>query len=428
MNTKSKKILTWDDILNNNVTGGSDGIDSNNSNNGISNNSLLNNKITKEKIIEIIGNKDECNFGIKDVRNTCLPKNIAPKILGKIESIINNDHMGGNKNAQKNKNTNANRDTNTDTNTDTNANTSTNTDTNANTSTDTDTNTSTNTNTNAKTNTNTDTDINTDTNANNINIKKIKTYFDCDNDESEKCILKKIKIDPKFNKYFNIDQIDDLIKRYFKPEGPKDTFNFLSNHNIDNVLNQFFYKYNDDANKFYNIPFQLRDFEQYGTDLSKMDFYKEITENHYKTFGVVINTDNSFGSGIHWFCLFIDARQPEIIDIEYFNSSGRNPLAEIKTFLHNLDQELKHKFYNKKTINIKYSSNVALQEDNHSCGVWSLAYIWLRLEGVPAEWFNPSNIDDSVMHLLRKYFFTNDEKDKRTYGGNKKLDKSNKYL
>ena len=367
--SKKKKYLSWDDILKDNYTEGGTIINYEGGSDTIINYEGGNKNIKKnlEKIIHD-GINNECSFAIKNNNNqNCVPIAVLDKIQNKVLSVI--DTNGGNKN---------------------------------------------------------DNNDNNDNNSNNIN-KKIAEYFNCDGDEKEKCVLKNIKNDKKFHQYIDPNKIDDLIKRYFKPEGPKETFNFLSNHNIDQVLSQFYHRYSDEKNKFYNIGFQLRDFAKYDTELENFDFYEKITENHYKTFGVVINTDVSTGAGIHWFCLFIDARNPEYIDIEYFNSSGRKPLVEIQQFLEKTRQTLLNKFENKKIINIKYASNIQLQEDGHSCGVWSLTYIWLRLEGVPAEWFNPSNIDDSIMHSLRKYFFTNDDKEKRTYGGNK-LDKKNKYL
>ena len=238
-------------------------------------------------------------------------------------------------------------------------------------------------------------------------LSTIKDRFKCDD---ERCVLTKIRDNPNFSKFINIHQIDDMIKRYFKPEGPSETFNFLSNHNIDNVLNQFFHKYNDPKNKFYNIKFQMRDFAENNTELTEINFYQKINDENYKTFAVVFNTDYSNGIGIHWFCIFIDARDDDKIDIEYFNSSGRNPLKEIEVFLVGLEKDLKNQFKGRRKVNYKIVSNSRFQDDNHSCGVWSLSYIWLRLEGIPTAWFNPSNIDDSTMHLLRKYFFNTDNK------------------
>jgi hypothetical protein len=171
----------------------------------------------------------------------------------------------------------------------------------------------------------------------------------------------------------------------------------------------------------------MRDFAENNTDLSNLDFYYMINDEKYKTFAVVFNTDYSTGTGIHWFCIFIDARDENKIDIEYFNSSGKNPLPEISKFLLDLKQTLKNKFTNK-NINYKIVSNSRFQDDNHSCGIWSLTYIWLRLENVPAEWFNPSNIDDSTMHLLRKYFFLDDHKLEKQYDGGKINKKSIKKI
>jgi len=357
-------MLSWDTILNNNFTGGGE------EDKQIKNlNSQDSDSEIKKKVIKTIegGLKSECSFAKKEEKETsCIPGEKLEEFEKKALEIIRASNKNGGNKTDKTLNS------------------------------------------------------NNSNNSNKIN-SQIVEYFNCGGTETEKCVLKNLRDDKKFNKYFDPAQIDDLIKRFFKPEGPKETFNFLSNHNIDEVLSQYFHRYNDDENKFHNIGFQLRDFAKYNTNLQTFDFYKEITENNYKTFAVVINTDETTGPGIHWFCLFIDARHPERIDIEYFNSSGRPPLSEIETFLEKTRSELNNQFDGKRKIDVKYNQGIQLQEDGHSCGVWSLAYIWLRLEGVPQKWFNPSNIDDSIMHLLRKYFFTNDNKAKRTYGG-KKID------
>jgi len=223
-------------------------------------------------------------------------------------------------------------------------------------------------------------------------IQEAKNILGC---ESESCIIKNKDV----SEYIGIENIDDFLDKYFKPEGPALSFGLLSNFNIDEVLDQFEKKYSN--RRFYHIPFQMRDFEKVGTDLAYIDLSKKFMEG-YKTFGVVFNTDYSTGRGIHWFCVFGE-NYGDHINIEYFNSSGRKPLKEIEAWLCKTSIHLQKKL--NKPVHIKQTVGLYFQEDDHSCGVYCLAYIWLRLAGVPFKWFTPEKFNDNVMHKLRKNLF-----------------------
>lgn len=147
----------------------------------------------------------------------------------------------------------------------------------------------------------------------------------------------------------------------------------------------------------------MRDFAtvKNNKSLADINLAKQFSSG-YKTFGVVFNTDYSTGGGIHWFCIFGE-HFGDKIQLEYFNSSGKEPLEEIQEWLnttkHKIEKELNI------PVNIKYTVGIEFQDDNHSCGVYCLAYIWCRLEGVPFEWFKDKNFDDDIMHELRKSLF-----------------------
>ena len=223
-------------------------------------------------------------------------------------------------------------------------------------------------------------------------IEVLKDKLDCD---TETCVIKSLA--DNYDKYLSKDKVQDALLKYYKPVGPANDFGLLSNFNIDDVLSQYAQKYKN----FLHVKFQMRDFEERGTDLSRLDLAKKIAEG-FKTFGVVLNTDYSTGRGIHWFCIFGDFREKDI-KLEYFNSSGREPLPEVQKWLKNTEHRLRRD--TKRNVEVIYTANRPLQDDNHSCGVWCLAYIWLRLEDVPTSWFSPKNINDSIMHKLRSYLF-----------------------
>jgi hypothetical protein len=217
-------------------------------------------------------------------------------------------------------------------------------------------------------------------------VKSVKEIFNC---QSESCIFKK----PEFQRFMQINDLNQYLDSIFKPVGPDNQTAWLSNHNIDSVLDQLGKKFPD--RKFLHIPFQMRDFEKVGTDLANVDLAQKFKEG-YKTFGVVINTDYSDGSGIHWFPLFGE-NYDDRISLEYFNSSGARPLPEIYTWLSKTKHYLEKNTHEKKKVDLIIHSGIRYQQNDYACGLYSIAYIWLRLEGVPARWFNKKVFNDDLM-------------------------------
>jgi hypothetical protein len=223
-------------------------------------------------------------------------------------------------------------------------------------------------------------------------VAGMKEMLNCN---SESCVLKR----KDFVEFAKIANLEELLNTFFKPEGPATNFGLLSNFNIDDVLDQFEKKFS--SRQFLHIPFQMRDFEKVGTQLATVDLAEKL-KSKYKTFGVVLNTDWSSGRGIHWFCIFGEHLGNKIV-LEYFNSSGKEPLPEVQAWLqktkHYLTKELKI------PVEIHYSTGIVFQNDDHSCGVYCLAYIWLRLEQVSPQWFKADNFNDDMMHKVRKNLF-----------------------
>lgn len=224
-------------------------------------------------------------------------------------------------------------------------------------------------------------------------VDTMKEKMNC---SSESCVIKS----PEFMSFAKITNVDRVLDEFFKPGGPATHFGLLSNFNIDDVLDQLTSKFP----KFLHIPFQMRDFEKVGSELASVDLAKKFKDG-IKAFGVVLNTDWSTGKGIHWYCIFGEQLGRKI-QLEYFNSSGREPLPETQAWLqktkHYLEKELKM------PVTIRYSTGIEFQDDQHSCGVYCLMYIWLRLEGVSPNWFKAENFNDSLMHKARKALFRHD--------------------
>lgn len=223
-------------------------------------------------------------------------------------------------------------------------------------------------------------------------VNGMKDLLNCN---SESCVLKR----KDFVEFAKITNIEDILNNFFKPEGPAVGFGLLSNFNIDDVLDQFEKRFAHRS--FLHIPFQMRDFEKVGTQLATVDLAHHFKSGK-KTFGVALNTDWSSGKGIHWFCLFGEHHGDKIM-LEYFNSSGKEPLPEVQAWIqktkHYLTKELKI------PVQIHYFTGIEFQSDDHSCGLYVLAYIWMRLEQVPPTWFKAENFNDDMMHRVRKNMF-----------------------
>jgi hypothetical protein len=223
-------------------------------------------------------------------------------------------------------------------------------------------------------------------------IDKLKQIYNCD---SESCLLNKDEIRDVIGETVAQTQ----LKTRFKPPGPWDTFNWLSNFNIDEVLDQISTKHSD--KNFLHIPYQMRDFEQAQTELSNIDFVEKY-KTGVRCFGVVFNTDLSSGQGKHWFCIYGDMSKSPMT-IEYFNSSGELPLTEIDTWMKRT-KHLLEKGLNK-PVQDMIVSKVQYQNDNHSCGAYSLYYILSRLSGANVSDFKKNHINDKLMHEFRKHLF-----------------------
>jgi hypothetical protein len=223
-------------------------------------------------------------------------------------------------------------------------------------------------------------------------ITQLKNVYDCN---SESCLLMQGEIIDVIGQ----DKASEQLKERFKPDGPLDKKTWFSNINIDSVLDQIEKKYTN--KKFKHIPYQMRDFQKTCGELATIDFVKEYKKG-IRCFGVVFNDDVSTGNGTHWTAMFGDFSK-EPFTIEHFNSSGAGPKNEMREWMtktkHKLEKEL-----NKK-VEVKEVSKIQHQEDNSSCGVYSIYYIISRLEGLSYTLFEKNRIPDKLMWEFRHHLF-----------------------
>jgi len=223
-------------------------------------------------------------------------------------------------------------------------------------------------------------------------VDKLQKIYDCD---SESCLLTKEEIRANIGEGI----IENQLENRYKPQGPYNSNDWFSNNNIDKVLKQIEKKYK--SKNFLHIEFQMRDFEKANGSLSKIDMVEEYKKG-VRCFGVIFNTDVSSGNGEHWFAIFGDFSKTPLT-IEYFNSSGDDPLPEIAKWMKDTKNKLEKEL--KKPAKDVIVTKLINQEDNHSCGSYSLYYIISRLEGVPFEYFTKNIIGDKKMHEFRYHLF-----------------------
>lgn len=229
---------------------------------------------------------------------------------------------------------------------------------------------------------------------------------------SESCVVKKM-------------ESKGLVKgaaSAFKPDGPRKSTEWFSNSNIDEALEMIVRAYPE--RKFHHVPFAMRDFaKKKKTDVEKKELAESVSAKRFdeimsqdlintdfvklykegiRCFGVVFNTDYSTGRGQHWFCVFGDFSTTPMT-LEYFNSSGEAPLAEIDVWLNELRHTLESGI-GKKTEIYPYSS-IPHQEDSHSCGAYSIYYIYSRVHGVHPDVMQKNKLLDSDMHEFRNFLF-----------------------
>ena len=234
-----------------------------------------------------------------------------------------------------------------------------------------------------------DKELKNDKHQTNGELTKLKDTLNC---ESESCVINSEEVKNAIGE----DKSEEILERYFKPEGPRNNDNLLNNFNIDDVLESW----KRDHPGFYHVFYQMIDFDIVKTELATLDIV--TISKSYDSLGVVLNTDVSTGGGIHWFALYCDFKTKPL-QLEYFNSSGNLPRKEVQIWLARNKRTLLDAGMQCEVIN---AARIAHQQDSETeCGPYSLYYIKSRLNGVPAEQFNKKRIPDAKMLEFRQTLF-----------------------
>lgn len=229
-------------------------------------------------------------------------------------------------------------------------------------------------------------------------LDEIKGKVGAEGCHSESCILKYVENNASVEGKSKVRKIVDNV---LNPSGPFDSVDWLSNHNIDNVLNKVAKKYK----YFYHIDYKMKDeFVDSECILNNLDM-KSLCQK-YKCIGVVANQDVRSGPGIHWVALFIDFRHNgtpgDEYTIEFFNSAGGPIYTEMMVWMKKIQKDL---FMCGKESKIIQASKIQHQYRNSECGVYSIFYIWCRVDGMEWNSFEYKRIPDDKMVQFRKGIF-----------------------
>jgi hypothetical protein len=204
------------------------------------------------------------------------------------------------------------------------------------------------------------------------------------------------------------------VQRPLQPGGWKNDPNqWLSNHDIDNVL----IEYENSYPMFKAIQTATIDFDDlcYIEDLCKLK-NKEQVEEYLKLgktkIGVVFNLDKFSEGGSHWVSLFLDLQNGFVF---FFDSNGDKIPIEIKKLIERLK---KHCRELETPIELKEYNNykVRHQRENSECGMYSLFFIITLLTGkinnIPVnsldetlDLFRKSRVPDKYVSNFRKIYF-----------------------
>lgn len=198
----------------------------------------------------------------------------------------------------------------------------------------------------------------------------------------------------------------------FKIKGPIDCA-LLSDTNIDTVMQQWaakcpnFWAYNFNMLNYASFSFRKGKVLPSPDTLATVRF-EDLYLRGYRCAACVINSDVYQGAGKHWMALFADARDASpgaTWSVEFFNSSGNGPAPEWVNWMHKTRDAMEKLAPVGVRVEIVRVSRLRHQDSRSECGVYSLFYIWGRLNGVPYDYFAQTRISDKLMMEFRHHLF-----------------------
>ena len=198
-----------------------------------------------------------------------------------------------------------------------------------------------------------------------------------------------------------------LLHTLFAPEHPPEWLQnkneWLSNHDIDNVMKQYEERYTDFkylGTTAIDYDFKYSDGHCVEDQLCKF-ILKELMAEGKTRFASVFNLDKHNQGGSHWVSIFIDVKHKSVV---FFDSAKGGIPKEIKRFVETVkDQGLKQN----EPIKFKFLTNKSdHQQGDTECGVYSIHFIIEMLESFKSvKRFLYGNIPDKEMENLRPKLF-----------------------
>uniref|UniRef100_A0A6C0BCR3 Ubiquitin-like protease family profile domain-containing protein n=1 Tax=viral metagenome TaxID=1070528 RepID=A0A6C0BCR3_9ZZZZ len=225
------------------------------------------------------------------------------------------------------------------------------------------------------------------------NIDELMKRVGCD---SPSCLITKP----------NSSNVSRLLRVSIKPEGDIEGNTWVNSSQIVRVLNSWKIYINPKINNFYPMGFATIDFmscpNSFNNRVKNLSL-NFLIQNKKRTAAVIINTDNCSGRGEHWFPLFIDLRD-KVISLEYYNSVKKKMPKQICDYF----DDLKNNYIKSgETRDVQIYSMLPdeHQNKNSECGIYSLFYIYSRLEGISGQEIVSYSLPDDHVHKLRKVMF-----------------------
>lgn len=197
-----------------------------------------------------------------------------------------------------------------------------------------------------------------------------------------------------------------------KIPGPKGT-ELLSNTDIDGIMKQWeaafdgFFAYN--FNMLDYTEFSFRDGRVRATADTLATIDPAELMGKYDCAACIINSDVYRGHGKHWMAIFVDNRGPHPT-AEFFNSSGRAPVPEWLSYLERAQRGVDAANSMKATRSTKskcaiINNQLVQQHSMTECGLYSLFYVWSRLNNMPYGYFDKEQVFDQLMIEFRAHLF-----------------------
>ena len=205
--------------------------------------------------------------------------------------------------------------------------------------------------------------------------------------------------------------LEDVFRPIHPDNWLENNLTWLSNFDIDNVLDQYEKVHND----FIFIGPVPIDFEDIYTELTKKNL-NTLYNKGKKKIGIIFNLDPHYMGGSHWVAMFINIVDRKNSLIAYYDSYGVEP--------NNYIQDLMSKFI-AQGLSSENKDNLILleplynpirhQHKNSECGMYSINFIinMLQSDGTRKDFFKVcKNIinDDNMNKLRQKYFLYHGKK------------------